>query len=412
MRKFINFFKTDWVMKLISLGIAALLWFFVIAQENPTRVKEYADIPVTFVGAETLREKGLCLTDSTEDILESVNVSVEAEISDLQKLTEDDITATVDMSNVNVAGTYSLNVRARSLRGSVSVVTPSEVEITVENIATRELPVEIQVVGNDNDALYYGKPVLSADTVIVEGSQSSVEHYSKAVVVVDVTGLDQTYRESRTITLISEDGSIVPSDDYDYALPSVIVELPIYHTVSIPVDKEAILAGVKGVASGYEITDVILSQDRIKVAGSEEDLAGIASVSLERVTLDNAMYDSTVQIGVNIPPGALAVDPDTITATFKIAVHKDSQSMGPVPVEVRNLADGLKCSINPESVDIVVSGPTSVMKDLSSDDITAYIDMSGVEAGIHTAVLKYEYDPELDIEIVSTDETIEVEVTK
>ena len=407
-----NFFRKDWMFKLVSLAIAALLWFFVIAQENPTRVKEYENIPVTFIGAETLAEKGLCMTESPEELLEAVNVSVEAEISDLQKLTEDEITASVDMSNITTAGEYTLNVRARSLRGSVSAVSPSKVTVSVEDLAEREVPVEIQIIGNDDPDLYYGDVITDTDTVVVEGSQSEVEHYSKAVVVVDVSGMDSTYKESRTITLTTDDGNVVSSEDYYGALPSVIVELPIYPTVSIPIDKDAIMASAKGVADGYEIIDVVLSDDEIKVAAEEEDLDSIKAVKLERVSLEGAMYDTTVQIGVELPKGAIAIAPKTVNATFKIAEHQDKRSFGSVPVEVRNLGSGLVSSINPETVDVVVRGSAVDLKELGDESVRAYIDLSGFEPGVHNAVIKYEIDSQSELIVSSLTETVEVEITK
>ncbi len=407
-----NFFRKDWMFKLVSLAIAALLWFFVIAQENPTRVKEYENIPVTFIGAETLAEKGLCMTESPDDLLTAVNVSVEAEISDLQKLTEDEITASVDMSNITTAGEYTLNVRARSLRGSVSAVSPSKVTVSVEDLAEREVPVEIQIIGNDDPDLYYGDVITDTDTVVVEGSQSEVEHYSKAVVVVDVSGMDSTYKESRTITLTTDDGNVVSSEEYYGALPSVIVELPIYPTVSIPVDKDAIMASARGVADGYEIMDVVLSDDEIKVAAEEEDLDSIKAVKLERVSLDGAMYDTTVQIGVELPKGAIAIVPETVNATFKIVEHQDKRSFGSVPVEVRNLESGLVSSINPETVDVVVRGSAVDLKELSDESVRAYIDLSGFEPGVHNAVIKYEIDSQSELNVSSLTETVEVEITK
>lgn len=407
-----NFFRKDWMFKLISLAIAALLWFFVIAQENPTRVKEYENIPVTFIGAETLAEKGLCMTESPDDLLTSVNVSVEAEISDLQKLTEDEITASVDMSNITTAGEYTLNVRARSLRGSVSAVSPSKVTVSVEDLAQREVPVEVQIIGNDDPDLYYGDVITDTDTVVVEGSQSEVEHYSKAVVVVDVSGMDSTYKESRTITLTTDDGNVVSSEDYYGALPSVIVEMPIYPTVSIQLDKDEIMANAKGVADGYEIIDVDLSDDVIKVAAEAESLESIKAVKLERASLEGAMYDTTVQIGVELPKGAIAIVPESVTATFKIAEHQDQRSFGSVPVEVRNLDPNLECSVNPETVDVIVRGSAVDLKALSSDSVRAYIDLSGFESGVHTAVIKFESDSQADLDISSVTEAVEVEITK
>ena len=412
MRRFFEFLKRDWWMKLAAIGIAALLWLFVIAQENPTRVKEYENIPVTYVGADQLASRGLCLTDDIEDIVSTVKVAVEAQTEVLQYLTSDDITATLDFSDITVEGEYTLNIKAKSRDGNVTSVTPSKVDVSVENLVTRELPLEVQVIGNDAGDLYYGEASVNTDTVTVAGSQSDIERYVRAIVVVDVSEQTESIRESQTITLLADDGTIVTSEDYHGVLPSVIVEMPIYPTIILPVDTDALIAGVSGVAEGYEITGVSLSQSEIRIAGTQDVLDTITGLTLEKVVLDDAVYDSTVQIAITLPEGAVAVIPETITATFQISQIEEERLYESLDIDIKNLASGLNCTINPESVDVTVKGTQEELSDIRQSDIQPFIDLSGVGAGVHTAKIKFEGSADIGATLTPSVATVEVTITE
>ena len=413
MKRFlINLIKKDWWMKLAAIGLAALLWLFVIALENPTRVKTFEDIPVTYVGVEQLSAKGLCLSDDIEDIVSSVDVSVEAQTEVLQYVDEDNITATLDFSDISVAGDYTLTIKARSSSGKVTEVSPHHVDVTVETLATKELPVEVQVIGNKLIDLYYGDVSLSEDTVTVAGSKTDIDKLVKAIITVDVTDKTESFRESKTVTLLAEDGNIISSDNYNGVLPSVIVEMEIYPTLILPVDKDALIAGVSGIAEGYEISSVSLSQSEVVFAGPQDILDSVQLLSYEKVDLNDAAYDATMQIGIDIPEGVIASVPEKLTVTFHIEEIKEEKVFEGVAIKTKNLKNGYVCTLSPDKTDITVRGTKEFMKNISDDDIIPYVDLSGLELGVHTAILKFEKSDSLGVEITPAQTSVEITIKR
>ena len=410
-RRFINFLKKDWWMKLMALGLAALLWLFVIALENPTRVKTFENVPVTYVGVEQLAVKGLCLADDVEDIVQSVDVSVEAQTEVLQYLDEDSVTATLDFSDISVEGDYTLNIKARSTSGKVTEISPHYVDVTIETLATKELPVEVQVIGSELSDLYYGEVSLSEDTVTVAGSKSDIDKFVKAIITVDITGKTETFKESKTVTLLSEDGSMIASENYGGVLPSVIVEMEILPTVILPVDKEALLSGVSGIAEGYEIKDITLSQTEVVFAGPQDIINSIQGLSFEKVELDDAAYDATMQIGINIPEGVVASVPEMLTVTFHIGEVQEEKLFEAVEIKAENLKSGLKCTLTPTHTDVLVRGTKEVMQNISEEDIIPYVDLSSFELGVHTTMLKFKNADGIEAEIIPQEQAVEVLIT-
>ena len=76
-------------LKIISLGLAFLLWLFVVSIENPVMTLSFTSIPVTIENADVMEAQGKAfeLADSSR----TVTVTVKAERSVLSELSRDNI---------------------------------------------------------------------------------------------------------------------------------------------------------------------------------------------------------------------------------------------------------------------------------------------------------------------------------
>ncbi len=145
-------------MKVGALVFAFLLWSFVLAEQNPPKEKIFGNVYVSYATSEALRAKGLTSAQPFSEILGTAAVTVEANANELSFITEEMITAEVDLSAITEPGEYLLPVKASSLTpaGTIVRVNPSEVAVTIEAVVAREVPLEIRVEGEKNGALYYG----------------------------------------------------------------------------------------------------------------------------------------------------------------------------------------------------------------------------------------------------------------
>ena len=76
--------KSKLITMAISLLAAICLWIYVVTVVNPEGTTTISNIPVTFSGAEVLREdQGLVLSGDYQDM---VTVSVTGKNSDMKKL--------------------------------------------------------------------------------------------------------------------------------------------------------------------------------------------------------------------------------------------------------------------------------------------------------------------------------------
>lgn len=404
--------KKNFWMKIAAVGLAALLWLFVIADTNPSRVKVFRNIPVTFTNTQVLNEKGLCLSDDYSSIISNANVEVEANTETLQYLDEDEISVTIDVSSVNSAGNYTLKLKGNTPKGNVVRVFPSEVDVTVEDLLTRELPVEVQVIGDMDNAYYYGDITLSDDVVEISGPRSIVETYAKAVCYVDIKGVTGPITESKNIIILDTDGNEIEQSGYTEKLPSVIVDYPIYPQRSVNVDMRSVYQGISGIAEGYEIKEVIIQPTQVLIAGYEENISSVPYVTLEPIVLSDAKEDVNLKAGVIVPDGVEAIVPEAVEISIKIGVIEEEKVYESVDLSVKNLAKGFKYTIKPESMDIRVVGTVENLEKIKANDIIPFVDLDGLGAGNHTVEIKFENEPDIPARLLPEYYTAEVVIEK
>lgn len=409
---FFGMVKNNFWMKIAAVGIAAILWFFVISQTNPPRIKEFQSIPVTFTGVEQLKNKELTSLQNLSQIIQSATATVVASTNQLKYLEDDDISLIIDLSGVSGPGKYKIPIRGSISQGNVTSVSPSSITVDVENIVTSELPVDVQMVGNKKSSLYYGQPKLNKDTIQVSGARSKVAKYTKAVCYIDVGDMTGPITESNAVQILDANGNAILDKDIEGELPSVIVSMDVYPKKEVPVDTQAAMNSISGVAEGYKIDGVVLDPATVELAGPAEVLDKITKVGLEKITLNNAMVDSSMQAAVIVPEGVVICEPNQVAATVKISMIVESKVYQAVDVRVKNLPNGLKCVLFPQSIDVSVTGSQKALGSITASRIIPFVDLTGLSVGTQTVVIQFENTPDINAVLSPITNTVTVKLDK
>ena len=172
--------KTGIVKKVIyavvSLFLAMLLWGYVLMDQNPDREKTVTNITPTFESGAVadLDTRKLTIYGNISEILQKVNVTVSAPLTDVMRIDENNIAATVSLTDVHEAGTYELEVKATSNIGRVTSVEPSKITVTVDDVIIRNVPVKWDIVGTMPRAAIAVPAVASSVVVKIFGQFTSV----------------------------------------------------------------------------------------------------------------------------------------------------------------------------------------------------------------------------------------------
>ena len=400
--------KNNFWMKVAALGIAAVLWLFVISETNPPRVKEFDSVPVSFSGTQELKNKGLTSLQDLSQLIQTANATVVATTDQLNYLKKDDITLTADLSAISAPGEYKVPLKGTVTSGTVTSINPAYVTLDVENIVSSELPVYVQTTGDKKSDMYYGEPKLNKSTVTVTGARSRVIKYSRAVCYLDVEDLTGPVTLSKTVQILDEDGNIVDDTYIEGELPSVIVSIDVYPQKEVPIDTQGVTGSVTGVADGYRIDGVVLDPATVKIAGPQETLDKITKVSLNKIALPNATADVSMQDAVIVPEGVVVCNPSQVNATVQISMVLENKQYQAVDVRVKNLPSGLSYTLSPQSIDVTVTGSQQALNSIHASQIIPFVDLSGLSAGTHTLNVQFENEPDLNAVLTPLTATVTV----
>lgn len=395
-------------MKVGSVVIAFLLWSFVVAEQNPIREKTFYDIPVTFVGQDELRYRNLTVTEPYQQLLSKCQVTVEANADRVSLITEAMLSVEVDLANITTVGKKTLPVKARSIMGGTTIETsPKDVTLTVEEIVSRQVPVEVELKGTKKDWLYYGEPILSDSSITITGARSNVEEVTKAVCEISIDNIEEYIKETHNVLLLNKDGEQLASNLFD-SVPSVIVELPIFPQKEVSVDLQSIESTTTGIAEGYEIVGVNAYPNTVYIVGKLEDINSIDMVKTNPIVLDNAQTDQVVTAKLQIPEGLYTVSPAEIQVKLVISPQQDKITYSSVDIGIKNLDEGLKATISPASIDIEANGTKTALDALSADKLKPVVDLAGLGVGQHTVDIKFENEPDLGVNLVPSISAVNV----
>lgn len=401
-------------MKIGSLIFAFLLWAYVATNQNPMRLRTFSNVPITYVGAEDLKDRTLASVQPLSDVLNTVSITVQVESQYLEITTSNLLHANVDLTGITAPGEYTLPVSVTTDADYISInsVMPSNVTVHIEESTVKRVPVEVQITGDELQDYYYGTPRLSQSTIEVQGPRTAIEQVARAVCTVDVTGLEQSITATHTLTLYDSEGNEIPSTSFA-GVPAVIVEVPIFPERTVPLDTERIRMQVSGLAAGYEVTEVSVSPEEVLIAGPENIIDSITDLSTEVIELDDAAEDTAVDgVSLQLPDDVYTAMPDEVEVHIQIAPIQASKSYPGVDVGIKNLTDGLTVSVQPEAVDVTIVGAASAVNSITAEEILPFVDLSGYGIGTYDVPLKFENEADLGVRMDSSTRVITAIIRK
>jgi YbbR domain-containing protein len=293
-------------LKVLSIGLAALLWGLVAGQreaERSLRVPlEYRNIPADL---ELLGEPASL-----------VDVRVRGSSGVLGELRGADLVAVLDLRSAR-PGRRLFHL----LDGDISVpagvkvlqVTPSTLSLTFETSAIRTVPVVPDLDGEPASGYVVGRVMTTPATVEIVGPSSAVQLITEATTEpVDITGATGPVRDTVTIGLPD---SVARLRNPQSGLVTVdITPEPVDRTVdNVPVRVRGLISGRRAVLRPAHVS--------ANVRGTAAALAGVAADTLEVYAdltgLTAGRYNLPVRYQVSGEIAITGVTPATLDVTIR-----------------------------------------------------------------------------------------------
>lgn len=316
----------------------------------------------------------------------------------------------VDLTGLK-PGQHKVNIKYnQSLVDLEYMVNPTSVNVVISDKVsqTKDLSVDILNQNRLNSKLIISDTTIESDKVIVKGSQEQLDKVAIVKALLDVNNIVS----QEVGTSIVKD---VPLKAYDANGNILNVEI-VPGTIDVAVkiespSKEVALKVVpKGtVAFGKAISSLEVSVDRITIYGDRNILDSINYLPVE-IDVDELKENKDYKIDLTKPVGVSYMSVSSISVSVSLGAVSE-RDITNIIINKRNLASGYKVKAMSSAdamVTVNLKGVSSVIENISSDSIVAYIDLNGLTEGTHEVEVKIEGT---DSRVSYTSKTKKVTVT-
>ncbi len=291
-------------MQIICAFSAIALWLFVTYTEDPEARLWFRNIPVTYVGAESLAAKNLVFTEKNEPT--EINVKLAGRRSAMQRLLNTDIKVIVDYSAVGEAGGCTLPVQVTLGRNDVQILKLSHTSLSYKVDVLETAEKNITITSSGAESLHISQFAASPATVKVTGPKSLMPHLAASVHIDLSSGqVADTY----PITITDQSGQELPKGAI--SLSQTAVE--IFATRDLEVSVEAM-----NLPQDKELEAVVYEPARVPVRGKLSDLLKTdKAVGVSPVWVNAASSPASVgPVQLTFPENVQVVDKDSVTVTY------------------------------------------------------------------------------------------------
>ncbi len=391
--------------------ILAFTVFVMIDRESDVTIDQYAEVlydqPVTAVFNEELY-----VVEGLPDTVDITLVGQKRHIFLAKQSPSQGVT--VDLTGLK-PGQHKVKLKySQKLRSLDYKLDPSEVTINIYKKESTTKSLTYDILHNDNldSKLFVSKVTLDRNEVIVKGSKHNLNKVASVKALVDVEELNAKNAGEYTL-------KEVPLVAYDNNGKIIDVEIvPNTITCKVTVTSPSKEVPIKviptgNVALGKSIKSIDTNISKVTIYGKESVVDQLDQIQV-KVDVDGLSKNKTFNVTIEKPDGITDISETQISVTVNLD-SSSTKTIKNVGIVTENLPDGYTASAKDASnstVDVLVTGSQDALKNLSSDNIKAFVDLSNVKVGTNKVTVQVTGDDvTLKYEVVSN-KTVSIVVSK
>ena len=366
----------------LAFALALTVWILAVIAADPDETRAYPrTIPLEVTG----QDPRLIITGT---LPRQINLSLRAPQSIWAQFFANDgqVRAVIDLAGL-AAGEHSVPVQVQVKLSPVRVVSlsPEKVDLTLEALASRSLPLEVIVNGQPAIGYQAGTVELNPKEVNVSGPESLIQQAVKAQVEIKIDGARAAVTSDATIRVFDQDGNILTGSTLT----------PEKASIQVPITQQggyrdiAVKVVVRGQpVSGYRLTNISVYPPALTVFSGDPTLVNALPgfVETEPLNLNGTSQDIELRLSLNLPAGISVVGEQTVLVRVGIEAIEGSLSWTNMPVTVIGLLPASSAQAAPETVDIILTGPLPLLDKLTANDIRITLDVTDLPNGTYQIV--------------------------
>jgi len=370
----------------LAFFLSVVVWVSAVMSNDPTLTRSLPQpIPLEIEGLSS----DLTILD---DLPNTVVVTLRAPQSvwDRILIQPNLVHAWLDLSNQS-EGEHEVEVKVRvgATPYHVVRVVPDQVNLRLEKVETKTVPVTLNVVGEPALGYQKGQLTLSPSQVQVSGAKSLVERVKSVQGELDINGAGESQRRAVKLSALDENGMLVEGVKLipdTVSVNQIITLLGGYRNVVVKVVTQGELE------EGYWLTNISVSPPNVIVFSADPQLVDTLPgyVETETVDLSGLSDDVDLRVSLKLPAGVELAGEESVLVRLNIAALEGSLPIT-IPIDVIGLSSDLKAELSPSQVDVLLSGPLPVLKTIKSSNLRVVVDLTDLTPG------EYQLPPVVDL---------------
>ena len=360
--KLMNNFK----FKVAAFLAACAIWLIVVNVDDPIGTKTIYGVPVTTVNEDILADSNQ--TYQVADGSSTVNVTVKAKRSSLDKITASNIVVTADFADMVLNTQVPISVTVQGVEVDSATANPTNLNIVLEDEETKKFPIVAVTTGTVRDGNAIGTVSAVPEMVSIRGAESVIESIARAEATVSVSGLSEDAVIQSELVLYDADNNVIDQTGLQNNLgeEGVSVSVQILKTKKVSLNFDTSMIGA---AEGYSFAGISAEPQTVVVYGEDDALEDITEIQIPAKALKTAdlkeRKELVVDIADYIPENVKLVDENASSIVVTISIDKDGTTTYNVTlgaITVKNLDSDLSMEWeSAESLDFIVRGPSATL---------------------------------------------------
>jgi YbbR domain-containing protein len=374
-------FSSKFAMIIYSFIIAICVWTVLSIKIYPTTAKTVRSIPVTVkLPSDTEGEFQL-----QEHQVETVDIKIEANRSQIGNLTADDFTAVVDASSMKEPGTetFSINVKcSKNITYVVDSVSAETDTVVIDKTESKEVNVSvyapnIQVL--EGYRLEGDAGQCNPGTVTVTGPSQLLRKIEYAQVILDTSKeINTSYTTySDKIKFYDENGAEVESENLKASSGEYIISFDVLTEKNLDLTYQ-----LKNQPTGFNEEwfrkRITLSNDKILLAAKGSDIDDLKSWDFGSVSLNDIDIDYSKTVSVDVPS-----EYQNVSGIDSVMLNLDNEGLATREITINDInvintpIGYTDFNVTTNSLTITLVGDEEQIEEISQSDIVANINLVG-----------------------------------
>lgn len=392
-------FTENWPLKLLSVGLATIIWLLVANTNDPVVTKRFSDIPVEVINQSVLESAGY-----SYEVLDGkdVSISVKGKSSLLNSMTESNFKAVADLSKLSVVDAVPIDVTALRYESQLEITITSNntMRIKMDEFSSTNVQVNVDVKGNVAKGYAVGKKTSTPNMIKVNGPKNVINKIKEIRAEVSIDGASRNISTTTIPKLYDEEGKVIDNDQITMDSSSINVVIDLWKTKDVDLK-----VGYSGKpAKGYEVTQFDYEPKQIEIAASEPFYDEIQEIAIEDIDVSGMKktYEETIDLTTDALNKKVLLTDSSSSVKIKVTIEKFVQktfTFDKSLLKIENQGNKMISFDGDGSYSFTAKGTDEVLKGLEAKDFEPWINLEGMTAGEHNMNLHLKDIP--DVEIVS-----------